>query len=79
MDNGDPLAFTSLVLDQWATIADEITSALGVSRHKQIYESLRTNAPVVARKYEARFKTTTTPDVQAKLEQAVASSELNPT
>ena len=69
---GDPLAVTSRVVDQWATIADEITSELGVSRHKQIYESLRANPPVVAREYSARFETTTTPDVQAKLEQAVA-------
>ena len=69
---GDPLAVTSRVVDQWATIADEITSEVGVSRHQHIYESLRAHPAVVAREYSARFETTTTPDVQAKLEQAVA-------
>ena len=82
---GDSLAVTSAVLDGWSCIAASIASLHpfeGESTEdsedfeayaRMVYEALRDDdkSGVVAREWELRYTTTTSPETQAKLEAAL--------
>lgn len=79
---GDSLAVTSAVLDGWSCIAASIAwlEAFEGESFEQfeegarlVYEALRNDpeSQVVAREWELRYTTTTSPETQAKLEAAM--------